>query len=112
MNKVHLLANILFNFPFQGVHPRLVTEGFRLAHERVMKFIDSFKVTKPVDRALLIEVAQTALRTKLDQKLADHITECVVDAVRIKLLGLNNCFFKDFVHSKRRQGHGPRLAHG
>ncbi|KAI6189536.1 Chaperonin Cpn60 TCP-1 domain containing protein [Aphelenchoides bicaudatus] len=65
----------------KGVHPRLVTEGFKLAHERTMKFINSFKVTKPIDRSLLIEVAQTALRTKLDQKLADHITECVVDAV-------------------------------
>lgn len=52
-----------------------------MAHDRVNKFIDTFKVTKPVDRALLIEVAQTALQTKLDRKLADHITECVVDAV-------------------------------
>lgn len=65
----------------KGVHPRLITEGFKLAHECVMRFIEKFKVTKKIDRALLIEVAQTALRTKLDRKLADHITECVVDAV-------------------------------
>jgi T-complex protein 1 subunit zeta len=71
------------NYIVEGVHPRLITEGFKLAHEHLSKFIEKFKVSKPVDRALLIEVAQTALRTKLHSKLADHITECVVDAVRI-----------------------------
>lgn len=69
------------NYISEGVHPRLITEGFKLAHYRALKFLESFKVTKPVDRALLIEVAQTALRTKLNSKLADHITECVVDAI-------------------------------
>lgn len=34
-----------------------------------------------MERDLLIEVARTSLRTKLELKLADHITECVVDAV-------------------------------
>jgi T-complex protein 1 subunit zeta len=69
------------NYIEKGVHPRLITEGFKLAHERVIRFLEKFKVTKKIDRALLMEVAQTALRTKLDRKLADHITECVVDAV-------------------------------
>ncbi|KAI6218539.1 T-complex protein 1 subunit zeta-like, protein [Aphelenchoides fujianensis] len=58
-----------------GVHPRLITEGFKAAHQRVLKFIDDFKVTRKVDRALLLEVAQTALRTKLDAKVADKIAE-------------------------------------
>lgn len=30
---------------------------------------------------MLTEVARTSLRSKLDEKLADHITECVVNAV-------------------------------
>ena len=34
-----------------------------------------------ISRETLIDVARTSLRTKLHQKLADHITECVVDAV-------------------------------
>ncbi|KAI6186958.1 Chaperonin Cpn60 TCP-1 domain containing protein [Aphelenchoides besseyi] len=64
-----------------GVHPRLITEGFKAAHSRVLKFIENFKVSKNVDRALLIEVAQTALRTKLEAKIADKIAEYVVDAI-------------------------------
>lgn len=32
-------------------------------------------------RSHLLQVARTSLRTKLNEKLADHITECVVDAV-------------------------------
>jgi T-complex protein 1 subunit zeta len=47
----------------------------------LVKLLHEIKQTTPIDRNLLIEVERTALRTKLDQKLADHITECVVDAV-------------------------------
>lgn len=63
------------------MHPRIVTQGFRIAHASVLNFLNKYKVQKPVDRALLVEVARTALRTKLHYKLADHITECVVDAI-------------------------------
>ena len=40
-----------------------------------------FQVAVPINRETLIEVAQTSLRTKLHHKLADHVAECVVDAV-------------------------------
>ena len=30
---------------------------------------------------MLVDVARTSLRTKLHHKLADHITDCLVDAV-------------------------------
>lgn len=30
---------------------------------------------------MLIEVAHTALSSKLDEKVANHITQCVVDAI-------------------------------
>lgn len=59
----------------------MITEGFQTAYDALVKLLHEFKQTQPIDRNLLIEVARTALRTKLDQKLADHITECVVDAV-------------------------------
>ncbi|CAB3401404.1 unnamed protein product [Caenorhabditis bovis] len=65
----------------EGVHPRLVTEGFEWANDKTLELLEKFKKSVNVDRAVLIEVARTALRTKLHQKLADHITECVVDAV-------------------------------
>ncbi|KAL3111391.1 hypothetical protein niasHT_019621 [Heterodera trifolii] len=69
------------NYVSEGVHPHLVTEGFQLAHDHLLQLLAASKKTLPIDRPLLIEVARTTLRTKLDQKLADHVTECVVDAV-------------------------------
>ncbi|VDD90764.1 unnamed protein product [Enterobius vermicularis] len=65
----------------EGVHPRLITKGFEYANTKTLQFLETFKQTRPINRQLLIEVARTSLRTKLHQKLADHITECVVDAV-------------------------------
>jgi T-complex protein 1 subunit zeta len=66
---------------FQGVHPRLITEGFEWALVKVQELLERFKVQGSPDRALLVEVARTSLRTKLAQKLADHMTSEVVDAV-------------------------------
>ncbi|CAI2348135.1 unnamed protein product [Caenorhabditis sp. 36 PRJEB53466] len=65
----------------EGLHPRIVTEGFEWANTKTLAFLEKFKKELPVERDLLVEVCRTALRTKLHQKLADHITECVVDAV-------------------------------
>ncbi|EFO26783.1 T-complex protein 1 subunit zeta [Loa loa] len=65
----------------EGVHPRLITEGFEYASKKTLEFLENFKQTPKIDRELLCEVAQTSLRTKLNQKLADHITDCIVDAV-------------------------------
>lgn len=66
---------------FQGVHPRLITEGFKIAHAETMKLLDTFSKKGAVDRDLLLDVVRTALRTKLNAELADHLTECVVDAI-------------------------------
>lgn len=68
-------------YVLEGVHPRLLTEGFEWANIRTLELLEKFKQEVPIDRNTLIEVARTSLRTKLHHKLADHITECVVDAV-------------------------------
>merc|ERR1711998_829701 len=66
-----------------GVHPRLLCEGIDLAKDRVLSFIDSSKrvLEDPSDCALLIQIAQASLRTKMHRELADLFTEIVVDAV-------------------------------
>lgn len=69
------------NYVSEGVHPRLITEGFEIAYKKVLELLNNFKRSVPINRDLLIEVASTSLHTKLHPKLADHITECVVDAV-------------------------------
>lgn len=65
----------------EGLHPRVVTEGFDLAKKEALKFLEDFKIEKNVDREVLVSVARTSLRTKLHQTLADTLTEAVVDAV-------------------------------
>jgi len=65
----------------EGLHPRLVTEGFEIAKKKALEVLDEIKVENIIDRDLLINVARTSLRTKTPSELSDHLTEIVVDAV-------------------------------
>ncbi|KAL7415235.1 chaperonin Cpn60/TCP-1 family [Mrakia frigida] len=65
----------------EGVHPRVVGEGYDLAMKESLKFLDTFKVAKTMDRDTLISVAHTSLGTKLHSKLATQLAASVVDAV-------------------------------
>jgi T-complex protein 1 subunit zeta len=68
----------------EGLHPRVIAEGYDKAKEHTLDFLDTFKtpVVEPLkNRELLISVARTALRTKLQPELADRMTDAVVDAV-------------------------------
>merc|ERR1711865_1079919 len=68
-----------------GLHPRLIAEGFDLARDETMKFLNDFKVAikDPMqDREKLVCVARTSLRTKITPAIADTMAEAVVDAVR------------------------------
>ncbi|KAK9495407.1 chaperonin Cpn60/TCP-1 family [Lipomyces doorenjongii] len=64
-----------------GLHPRLLTEGFELARKEALKFLDSFKIEKEMDRELLLAISRTSLTTKLNHNLAEAITPIVTDAV-------------------------------
>ncbi|KAI9017253.1 TCP-1/cpn60 chaperonin family-domain-containing protein [Gaertneriomyces semiglobifer] len=65
----------------EGLHPRVVTEGFDIAKKEAVEFLEKFKVKQELDRETLLNVARTSLRTKVRQELADTLTEAVVDAV-------------------------------
>lgn len=65
----------------EGLHPRLITEGFELARNKALEVLEEVKVKREIDRDTLIQVARTSLRTKVHQELADLLTEHVVDAV-------------------------------
>merc|ERR550532_2603408 len=68
-----------------GLHPRLVADGFDLAREEALKFLDGFKVSVDDifnDREKLVCVARTSLRTKIAPAIADQMAEATVDAVR------------------------------
>ncbi|XP_064612237.1 T-complex protein 1 subunit zeta-like [Liolophura sinensis] len=65
----------------EGLHPRLIAEGFELARNKALEVLDEVKIAREMDRDTLINVARTSLRTKVHAELADLLTEHVVDAV-------------------------------
>ncbi|KAI5292495.1 T-complex protein 1 subunit zeta [Ascosphaera acerosa] len=65
----------------EGLHPRVITDGYDLAKTESLKFLDSFKLAKEIDRDLLLSVARTSLSTKLNSTLAAKLTPDIVDAV-------------------------------
>ncbi|XP_062816553.1 T-complex protein 1 subunit zeta [Anolis carolinensis] len=65
----------------EGLHPRLIAEGFEAAKEKALQVLEQVKVAKAMDRETLLDVARTSLRTKVHAELADVLTEAVVDSV-------------------------------
>ncbi|KDR75793.1 hypothetical protein GALMADRAFT_248498 [Galerina marginata CBS 339.88] len=65
----------------EGVHPTVIAEGFDLAKKEALAFLDTFKVSVKMDRATLINIANTSLATKLNHALAKQLAADVVDAV-------------------------------
>ncbi|KAI5793846.1 chaperonin Cpn60/TCP-1 family [Peziza echinospora] len=65
----------------EGLHPRIITEGFEIAKIESLKFLDTFKIEREPDRELLLSVARTSLSTKLNKTLAEALTPSIVDAV-------------------------------
>lgn len=68
----------------EGVHPRILSDGFEVAKVEALRFLESYKVAQSdilSNRKLLYSVAQTSLRTKLTEKLADQLTQICTDAV-------------------------------
>lgn len=66
------------------MHPRLITEGYEIAKDLVVEFLDTYKVDFPniyQDRETLANVVRTSLRTKLALELADSVSDAVVDSV-------------------------------
>lgn len=76
-------------FTAEGLHPRIITDGYDIARDAALEFLDSFKIpvvskegnSSKYDRELLTCVASTSLKTKLDDELADGITQAIVDAI-------------------------------
>ncbi|ORZ10775.1 T-complex protein 1 zeta subunit [Absidia repens] len=66
----------------EGLHPRVITEGYDIAKKESLQFLENIKTEQAsIDRELLVSVARTSLRTKVHRALADTLTEAVVDAV-------------------------------
>jgi len=66
----------------EGLHPRIIADGFDLAKARAIEFLDTIKQSvDTTSRDVLLDVAKTSLRTKVHQELGDHLAPAVVDGV-------------------------------
>lgn len=65
----------------EGLHPRVITDGYEIAKTETLRYLDEFKLQREVDRELLLSVARTSLSTKINATLAEQLTPDIVDAV-------------------------------
>jgi len=69
-------------FLAEGVHPRILSDGFEVAKNEALKTLNRLRLEQPnPDKELLLNVAKTSLRTKVEHGIADHLAEIVVDAL-------------------------------
>jgi len=65
-----------------GLHPRVVADGFELAKRKALEVLDQIKFSIDVnDNDLLTKVARTCLRTKVKPSIADNLANICVEAV-------------------------------
>jgi len=98
-----------------GVHPRLLCDGIELAKAAVLKYVDEMKIKKDtLDRALLIQIAQCSLRTKMHRELADLFTDIVVDALLCirKADEPVDLHMIEIMHMQHKAGTDSRLVQG
>ncbi|RVW44852.1 T-complex protein 1 subunit zeta 1 [Vitis vinifera] len=69
----------------EGMHPRVLVDGFEIAKRATLQFLEKFKTPVVMgdepDKEILKMVARTTLRTKLYEAMADQLTDIVVNAV-------------------------------
>ncbi|VVC92611.1 T-complex protein 1 subunit zeta [Leptidea sinapis] len=65
----------------EGLHPRIITEGYDVAKTKALEVLDSLKIPIEINRESLIDVARTSLKTKVHPSLANVLTDACVDAV-------------------------------
>lgn len=66
----------------EGVHARVLAQGYETAAKATIEFLENFKVKcEDPDKELLTCVARSSLRTKVYEELAEKLTNMVTDAV-------------------------------
>ncbi|KAH1018593.1 hypothetical protein HUJ05_006332 [Dendroctonus ponderosae] len=65
----------------EGLHPRILSEGFAEAKDKALEILDSIKIDIEINKENLLDVCRTSLRTKVHHNLADVLTEVCVEAV-------------------------------
>ncbi|KAL8257211.1 hypothetical protein R6Q59_029252 [Mikania micrantha] len=102
----------------EGMHPRVVVDGFEIAKKATLEFLEKFKTPVVIgdgpDREMLKMVARTTLRTKLYEALADQLTDIVVNAVLCvrKPEEAIDLFMVEIMHMRHKFDVDTRLVEG
>merc|ERR1712079_12413 len=68
----------------EGLHPRIVTEGFEMAKDKALEVLENVKIPLvDEDKAEVLQaIAQTSLGTKVHPVMAEQLTPIIVEAVQ------------------------------
>merc|ERR1712223_1279807 len=71
------------NYISEGLHPRVVTEGFEEAKKIALEVLENMKVeiTDDEKKNILTQIAQTSLNTKVHPKIAESLTGICVESL-------------------------------
>jgi len=104
---------------YEGLHPRILVEGIEMAREETLSLLEKSKIevkeeNGDLTRDMLVQIAQTSLRTKVPIELADHLTQIVVDAVRcIRVPGKGlDLHMVERMHMRHRSAFDTKLVDG
>lgn len=66
----------------EGVHPRIITDGFEIARKVALEYLNEFQMKDvELDREFLLQVARSSLSTKVNAELTEILSPIVTDAV-------------------------------
>ena len=99
---------------YDGLHPRIIAEGYELAKKKCLECLEEFKIEKEVDSALMTSVAKTSLGTKIHPEWANMLVPMVVGAVNcIKKEGEEiDLHMVEIIHMVHKQASESRLVNG
>ncbi|KAB5561098.1 hypothetical protein DKX38_006055 [Salix brachista] len=102
----------------EGMHPRVLVDGFEIAKRATLHFLENFKTPVVMgdepDREILKMVARTTIRTKLYEALADQLTDIVVNSVLCirKPEEAIDLFMVEIMHMRHKFDVDTRLVEG
>ena len=98
----------------EGLHPRIIAEGYELAKNETLKVLDGFRSQIVIDSSVLNQVAKTSLNTKLHPDLANPLVDVIVQSVNcIKEEGKQiDLHMVEVMHMPHKMGTETRLVKG
>nr|WCZ58307.1 T-complex protein 1 subunit zeta 2 [Paratrimastix eleionoma] len=66
----------------QGVHPRVLADGFQLALKKSLEVLDSMKLPLNLSREMLMGVVRSSIGTKVSAEMTHLLTPLLTDAVQ------------------------------